>query len=247
MNYCGVDVSMKSTHVYIEDGRGRRVHRSVVMTTADALVEVLKPYRRDLRVAIEAGGQTAWIVDVLRALGAAVHVVHPVKVKWIAESKKKTDRVDAELLARLLRIGGLPAPVYVPSRPARELRGLLLARRQLVQIRTKLINVVRGLVRQQQVTLPARALMGAAGVGAARAPAAVHGRPTHCAGVSRHRRGDKRGTEGAGPGAPCQGHGRSPRRAAPEHSRRRARQCPDAGGHRGHDSAIPGRQAISRL
>ena len=139
------------------------MHRSIVTTTADALVEVLKPYRRDLCVAIQAGGQTAWIVDALRVQGASVHVVHPVKVKWIAESKKKTDRVDAELLARLLRIGGLPAPVHVPSRSARELRGLLLARRQLVQTRTKLINVVRGLVRQQQVTLPARALMGAAG------------------------------------------------------------------------------------
>lgn len=163
MYYCGLDVSMKSTHIYIEDGRGRRVHRGVVMTTPDALVGALKSYHRELRVAIEAGGQTAWIVDVLRELGAAVHVVHPVKVKWIAESKKKTDRVDAELLAHLLRIGGLPAPVHVPSRPARELRGLLLARRQLVQTRTKLINVVRGLVRQQQVTLPAKALMGAAG------------------------------------------------------------------------------------
>lgn len=160
---CGLDVSMKSTHIYVEDGRGRRVYRGVVPTRSDALVEALEPSRRDLRVAIEAGGQTVWIVDVLRALGAAVHVVHPVKVKWIAESKKKTDRVDAELLARLLRIGGLPAPVHVPSRPARELRGLLLARRQLVQTRTKLINVVRGLIRQQQVTLPAKALMGTAG------------------------------------------------------------------------------------
>ncbi|HXV67492.1 MAG TPA: transposase [Nitrospira sp.] len=99
-----------------------------------------------------------WIVDVLRELGAVVHVVHPLKVKWIAESKKKTDRVDAELLAGLLRIGGLPAPVHVPSRRSRELRGLLLARRQLVQTRTRLINVVRGLARQQQITLPARAL-----------------------------------------------------------------------------------------
>jgi transposase len=92
-----------------------------------------------------------------------VHVVHPLKVKWIAESKKKTDRVDAELLAGLLRIDGLPAPVHVPSRQCREVRGLLLARRQLVQARTKLINVVRGLARQQQVTLPARALQRAAG------------------------------------------------------------------------------------
>jgi len=92
-----------------------------------------------------------------------VHVVHPLKVKWIAESKKKTDRVDAELLAHLLRIGGLPEPVHMPSARSRELRGLLQARRQLVQMRTKLINVVRGLLRQQRVTLKARALQSARG------------------------------------------------------------------------------------
>ena len=160
---CGLDVSMKSTHIYIEGAHGRRVHRCAVATTPAGLSGALAPFRRALRVAVEAGGQTAWIVEVLRELGAAVHVVHPLKVKWIAESKKKTDRVDAELLAGLLRIGGLPAPVHVPSRRCREVRGLLLARRQLVQARTKLINVVRGLARQQQVTLPARALQRAAG------------------------------------------------------------------------------------
>ena len=77
-----------------------------------------------LKVAVEAGGQTGWIYDVLRELGARVHVVHPLKVKWIAESKKKTDRVDAALLAQLLRIGGLPEPVHMPSRRSRELRQL---------------------------------------------------------------------------------------------------------------------------
>lgn len=163
MYYCGLDISMQSTHIYIEDARGRQVHRCAVATTPAGLIGALAPFRRALRVAVEAGGQTTWIVDVLREFGAVVHVVHPLKVKWIAESKKKTDRVDAELLARLLRIGGLPAPVHVPSRRCRELRGLLLARRQLVQARTKLINVVRGLARQQQVTLPARALQRAAG------------------------------------------------------------------------------------
>src|SRR5207244_2680192 len=155
----------KSTHVSIEDDRGRRVARAVVPTTPEGIERALARYvERGLRVAIEAGGQTAWIHDVLMEVGVKqVHVVHPLKVKWIAESKKKTDRVDAELLAHLLRIGGLPEPVHMPSARSRELRGLLQARRQLVQMRTKLINVVRGLLRQQRVTLQARALASARG------------------------------------------------------------------------------------
>ena len=159
MYYCGLDVSTKSTHVRIDDEQGRRVKHAVVATTPSGIAQALMHYAaKGLRVAIEAGGHTAWIHDVLVELGAKVHVVHPVKVKWIAESKRKTDRVDAELLAQLLRIGGLPQPVHMPGRRSRELRALLSARRQLVRARTKLINVVRGLLRQQQVTVRARAL-----------------------------------------------------------------------------------------
>lgn len=160
MHYCGLDVSAKSTHVCIEDRQGRRVKRAVVATTPEGIEGALGRWaHRGLTVALEAGNQTAWIHDLLLELGAKVHVVHPVKVKWIAESKRKTDRVDAQLLAHLLRIGGLPEPVHMPSGRSRELRALLLARRQLVQMRTKLINVVRGLLRQQRVTVPPRTLV----------------------------------------------------------------------------------------
>jgi transposase len=160
MHYCGLDVSMKSTHVYIENAQGRRARQAVIETTPAALETVLTPYLEGgLKVAIEAGGQTAWIVDVLREIGAKVHVVHPMKVKWIAESKKKTDRVDARLLADLLRIDALPEPVHMPTARSRELRALLVARRQLVQMRTRLVNVVRGLLRQHRITIRTRALL----------------------------------------------------------------------------------------
>jgi transposase len=159
MYYCGLDVSMKSTHVHVDNEQGRRVKRVVVATTPEGIETALRRYLGpQLKVAIEAGGQTAWIHDLLREQRAKVHVVHPLKVKWIAESKKKSDRVDAQLLARLLRIGGLPEPVHMPAVATREVRALLRARRQLVRVRTQLVNVVRGLLRQQRVTLKARAL-----------------------------------------------------------------------------------------
>jgi transposase len=160
MYHCGLDVSRKSTHVCIENGQGRRVKQVVVPTTPEGLQAAVAGYTdRGLRVAVEAGNQTAWIVDVLRELGAKVHVVHPVKVKWIAQAKKKTDRIDAQCLAHLLRIDALPEPVHIPSRTSREVRGLLVARRQLVRMRTQALNVVRGLLRQQRVMLRARALL----------------------------------------------------------------------------------------
>jgi transposase len=109
-------------------------------------------------VAIEAGNQTMWIYEILEGMGAEVTVVNPTKVKAIAESRRKTDKIDAKILCDLLRLDGLPQPVHMPGREARELRGILVARRQLISARTKLCNVIRGMLRQEGIRLPMRAL-----------------------------------------------------------------------------------------
>jgi transposase len=119
--------------------------------------------RGGLSIAIEAGNQTAWVYDALKELGAEVTVVNPAKVKLIAESRRKTDKIDAKILCELLRLDGLPCPVHVPGRETRTLRGLLGARRQLVTARTKVCNVVRGMLRQEGIRLPARALSSLVG------------------------------------------------------------------------------------
>lgn len=160
MNYCGIDVAMKSSYLYITDGRGRKKTSGEIPTTYMALRRRLRPFvRGGLKIAIEAGNQTAWIHESLVDLGAEVVVVNPTKVKLIAESRRKTDKIDARILCELLRLDGLPHPVHMPGRPARELRGLLVARRQLVSARTKICNVVRGLLRQEGIRLPSRHLL----------------------------------------------------------------------------------------
>jgi len=157
MNYCGIDVAMKSSYLYITDGRGRIRGKGELPTTAEDFRRALRRFIPDgLKVAIEAGNQTAWIHDLLVELGAEVTVVNPAKVKMIAESRRKTDKIDAKILCELLRLDGLPTPVHVPPRQTRELRGLLVARRQLVRARAKLCNVVRGMLRQEGVSLPSR-------------------------------------------------------------------------------------------
>lgn len=160
MNYCGIDVAMKSSYLYITDGRGRKKTSGEIATTYMGLRRWLRPFvRGGLKIAIEAGNQTAWIHECLTDLGAEVVVVNPAKVKLIAESRRKTDKIDAKILCELLRIDGLPHPVHMSGRGSRELRGLLVARRQLVAARTKICNVVRGLLRQEGIQLPSRYLL----------------------------------------------------------------------------------------
>ena len=159
MNYCGIDLAGVSSYVYVTDDRGQKLAAGEVATEKAAFERRLKRFvRGGLSIAIEAGNQTAWVYEALIEMGAKVTVVNPTKVKLIAESRRKTDKIDAKILCELLRLDGLPCPVHVPGRETRALRGLLVARRQLVSARTKLCNVVRGMLRQEGIRLPARGL-----------------------------------------------------------------------------------------
>ena len=159
MNYCGIDLAGVSSYAYVTDEKGRKLGSGPLETKQSAFERLVKKFGRGgLSIAIEAGNQTAWVYEALVKLGAKVTVVNPTKVKLIAESRRKTDKIDAKILCELLRLDALPHPVHMPGSQARELRGLLVARRQLVSARTKLCNVVRGMLRQTGVRLPTRAL-----------------------------------------------------------------------------------------
>lgn len=57
---CGLDVAMVSSYLPVTDGCGKKLMAGSVATDRRALRERLGPFaRRGLRVAIEAGGQTA--------------------------------------------------------------------------------------------------------------------------------------------------------------------------------------------
>ena len=61
MNYCGIDVAMKSSYLYITDGQGRIRGKGELPTTAENFRQALRWFIPDrLKLAIEAGNQTAW-------------------------------------------------------------------------------------------------------------------------------------------------------------------------------------------
>jgi len=71
----------------------------------------------------------------------------------IGQHRRKTDRIDAETLARALEAGRIPlAHVLSPKR--RELRRVLGVRRALVEARAQFVTTVRGLVREQGGKIP---------------------------------------------------------------------------------------------
>jgi len=146
MEYCGIDLHAEYSQICILDEDGEVMETSRVRTSQKALERF---FRRDpMRVVMEAGGSSPWVSRLLDSFGHEVVVCSPRRVRLIAESKLKNDKVDAEVLARLVRLDpGFLKPIQHRSEEAQLLRANLKVRRAMVDARTKWINTVRGLLR----------------------------------------------------------------------------------------------------
>jgi transposase len=163
MVYVGLDVSGKSLVAYAVNERKQRVYVGEQPASRAGLRALLWQVGAGPKlVAFEAGNQMKWVAETLHKLpDVQVHVVHPNEVKWITESRGKTDRVDAKKLAELARAGLLPRAVHLVEGPVRELRELVSARQQLQSKRIALINTIRGYVYQEGHRLPEKFFAGA--------------------------------------------------------------------------------------
>lgn len=147
MEYCGIDVHQSYSQVCILEEDGQVMESSRVRTSRAGLGRFFQR-RAPMRVVLEAGGSSPWVSRLLGELGHEVIVCSPRRVRLIAESTLKNDKVDAEVLARLLRMDpGFLKPIRHRSEEAQRLRCHVQVRRSLVEARTKWINAVRGMLR----------------------------------------------------------------------------------------------------
>lgn len=93
------------------------------------------------------------MAGVLRPFVQEIVISHPLKVRAIAEAKIKTDKVDARVLAELLRCSYLPV-VWQPDAETQRLRRLTHRRAALVSDRTRLKNRLHSILHHTLVPLP---------------------------------------------------------------------------------------------
>jgi transposase len=151
----GVDLSDKFASLCFIDEAGEVVEEGRVRTTETALTlrfGALPP----CRIILEVGTHSPWVSRLLDGLGHRVIVANPGRVRLIADSVRKTDRSDAEMLARLGRIDpDLLSPITHRGIQAQADLAVIRARYALVSSRTMLINHVRGAVKSIGGRLPA--------------------------------------------------------------------------------------------
>lgn len=115
------------------------------------------------RAVIEATGTYRWLYDLLRPHGTVL-LAHPIRLRAMIQRRTKTDKLDAQLLANLLRIDQIPL-AYIPPEPYQQLRDLTRCRarlgRQLAEVKIQL----RALLARQNRESPYRTPFGPRGLG----------------------------------------------------------------------------------
>lgn len=155
MVYGAIDLHMRYSQIRIVDAEGRVLREQRVPTSRERLVGVFSGYG-PMRILLETGTESEWVAQALEAAGHAVIVADPNYAPMYGEIRRKvkTDRRDVAALGEANRRGWYRATHRVSS-PQRALRQRLRSRRQLVQMRSGTIALVRSLLRQEGYRLPA--------------------------------------------------------------------------------------------
>jgi transposase len=137
--YVGIDVHRKRSQVAVvgEDGKVQ-LNRNVV-NGQEPMLRLIGGLPAGTPVAFEAAYGWGWLVELLEDYGFDPHLVHPLRCKAIASARLKNDKVDAAILAQLLRADLLPEAWIAPL-PVRQLRALVRHRASLVRLGTQLRN-----------------------------------------------------------------------------------------------------------
>lgn len=143
----GLDLGDRNCVFVALDAQGSVVDRGSVTTDAAALASALGRFAGG-RVIMETGTNSPWISEVLTSIGFQVLVADARSVPVRQGKRRKSDRIDALYLARIGRSDpGLLTLVRHRPLNERAQMSLIRSRECLVNMRTKAVNCVRGLLK----------------------------------------------------------------------------------------------------
>jgi transposase len=143
--YVGIDVHRKRSQVAVVTGDGTVELNKNVVNGSEPMLRLIGDLPPGTPVAFEAAFGWGWLAALLEDYGFEAHLVHPLRCKAIASARLKNDKVDAAILAQLLRADLLPEAWIAPP-AVRQLRALLRHRAGLVRLRTQQQNRIHAVV-----------------------------------------------------------------------------------------------------
>jgi transposase len=145
IHYIGLDVHKKTISFCIKTAAGQIVEEGKLPAERTVLRRWAAARKGPWCGAMEATLFSAWIYDTLKPYAQQLSMGHPAKMKAVSAGKNKSDRIDARIIADLLRCNLLPTCYVLPPH-LRDLRRLLRYRNLVVQQSVRMQNKVAGLL-----------------------------------------------------------------------------------------------------
>lgn len=137
-HFCGIDLHSKWMYVCILNREGDVLLHRNIRTDREDFLKLIKPYRKDLVVAVECVFSWYWLADLCEDEGVAFVLGHALYMRAIHGGKAKNDKIDSHKIAALLK-GGLIPQSYVYPRKMRATRDLMRRRNHFVRKRAELL------------------------------------------------------------------------------------------------------------
>lgn len=155
MNYIGMDIHKKFTLAVAKDAEGKEIAERRMANSKEEMAQFLAPFKpEETSIVIESSSVWEHIYTLLESLSyKQIKLANPLKVKAIAHAKIKNDKVDAAMLADLLRANLIPES-YVPKEETRRLRELTRSRRMLVKQATQVKNRIHAHFTRRGIAIP---------------------------------------------------------------------------------------------
>ena len=150
----GIDLGDKKHAVCVLDEAGKIFEEVTISNTRASLAKLVERYPGAL-VAIEVGSHSPWLSRYLAELGCQVVVANARKMRAIYDNPRKSDELDARMLAKLARADvSLLHPIEHVSESAQRDLSWIKLRDNLVRQRADVISAVRNILKSLGIPLP---------------------------------------------------------------------------------------------
>jgi len=155
MIHIGIDHHKKYSHVVAMNDSGEIFWDGRLASEKEAFQSLKEslPSEEPMQSVLEAGRNWGILYDALEELELNPKLANPLKMRLIAETFTKTDKIDATTHAVILKAGLTPL-VHVPSKEVRDQKNLLRQRVWLVKLQTALKNRIHNVLDRNHLKPP---------------------------------------------------------------------------------------------
>lgn len=153
--FVGMDLHKKTSSFCVMDKEGNVLEEKTIRTVPEEIKKFVLSLgkKKEIKLVMEPLSQWHYYADFIEELGVGVTLAHPLKVKAISTAKVKTDKIDAKVLANLLRCNLIPEAYFAPKH-VRNWKELCRGRSSLIDLKIQVKNKIHAIMFRNGLVYP---------------------------------------------------------------------------------------------